>query len=54
MLVLEDQDPDEQDLVYYVGPNILALEKLYAFPPREFRLWIGPDSSSGLEGSFVL
>jgi coenzyme F420 biosynthesis associated uncharacterized protein len=26
--------------VYYVGPNILALEKRYAFPPREFRLWL--------------
>src|SRR6478735_34749 len=40
MLVLEDQDPDEQDLVYYVGPNILALEKRFSFPPREFRLWV--------------
>ena len=27
-------------LVYYVGPNILALEKRYAFRPRDFRLWI--------------
>jgi coenzyme F420 biosynthesis associated uncharacterized protein len=26
--------------VYYVGPNILALEKRFAFPPREFRLWL--------------
>ena len=26
--------------MYYVGPNVLALEKLYAFPPREFRLWL--------------
>ncbi len=39
-LLFEDQDPAEQDMVYYVGPNILALEKRYAFPPREFRLWI--------------
>jgi len=23
-----------------VGPNILALEKRFAFPPREFRLWL--------------
>jgi coenzyme F420 biosynthesis associated uncharacterized protein len=40
LLVVEDEHPDEQDLVYYVGPNILALEKRYAFAPREFRLWL--------------
>jgi coenzyme F420 biosynthesis associated uncharacterized protein len=40
LLVIEDENPADQDLVYYVGPNVLALEKLYAFPPREFRLWL--------------
>ncbi len=40
LLVIEDDKPEEQDLVYYVGPNIIALEKTYAFPPREFRLWL--------------
>jgi coenzyme F420 biosynthesis associated uncharacterized protein len=40
LLVIEDEDPDEQDVVYYVGPNVLALEKRFAFPPREFRLWL--------------
>ena len=40
LLILEDEQPEQQDLVYYVGPNILALEKRYAFPPREFRLWL--------------
>lgn len=40
MLVLEEESPEEQDVVYYVGPNILALEKRFAFPPREFRLWV--------------
>ena len=39
-----DDDPDGQptdaDLVYYVGPNVLALEKKFGFPPREFRLWL--------------
>ena len=40
LLVVEDEHPEEQDLVYYVGPNILALEKRYAFAPREFRLWL--------------
>lgn len=33
-------DESEQDVVYYVGPNVLALERRYGFPPREFRLWI--------------
>ena len=28
------------DVVYYVGPNILELERRYGFAPREFRLWI--------------
>jgi coenzyme F420 biosynthesis associated uncharacterized protein len=28
------------DAVYYVGPNVLSLEKRFAFRPRDFRLWI--------------
>jgi coenzyme F420 biosynthesis associated uncharacterized protein len=40
LLIIEDENPDDQDVVYYVGPNVLALEKRYAFPPREFRLWL--------------
>jgi coenzyme F420 biosynthesis associated uncharacterized protein len=40
LLVIEDEDADDQDLVYYVGPNVLALEKRYGFPPDEFRLWL--------------
>ena len=40
LLVVEDETPTDQDLVYYVGPNVLALEKRFAFPPREFRLWL--------------
>jgi coenzyme F420 biosynthesis associated uncharacterized protein len=39
-LLIEDEHPEDQDIVYYVGPNILALEKRFAFPPREFRLWL--------------
>jgi coenzyme F420 biosynthesis associated uncharacterized protein len=30
----------DDGIVYYVGPNVLALEKRYAFRPRDFRLWI--------------
>ena len=40
LLVVEDEDPLDQDIVYYVGPNILGLEKRFAFPPREFRHWL--------------
>ncbi len=40
LLVVEDEDADEQDLVYYVGPNVVAMERRYAFPPEEFRLWL--------------
>ena len=40
LLVLEEEDPEDQDLVYYVGPNILGLEKRHSFPPAEFRLWV--------------
>jgi coenzyme F420 biosynthesis associated uncharacterized protein len=41
LLVPEDPTaPGASDAVYYVGPNILALEKRYAFRPRDFRLWI--------------
>lgn len=40
LLVVDDHTAHEQDIVYYVGPNVLALEKRFAFPPREFRLWL--------------
>ena len=40
LLVLEEENPEDQDLVYYVGPNILGLEKRHGFPPDEFRLWV--------------
>ncbi len=29
-----------QDAVYFVGPNIVSLERRHGFNPREFRLWI--------------
>lgn len=40
LLIVDDDTAIDQDIVYYVGPNILALEKRFAFPPREFRLWL--------------
>jgi coenzyme F420 biosynthesis associated uncharacterized protein len=38
-MLVADGDSSE-DAVYYVGPNIVALERRYGFAPREFRLWI--------------
>ncbi len=40
LLVLEDEEPEDQDLVYYVGPNIAALEKRFGFDSQQFRLWV--------------
>lgn len=40
LLVIEDERPEDQDVVYYVGPNLLSLERRYAFPPEQFRLWV--------------
>ncbi len=40
LLLTEDFAADDQDLVYYVGPNVVALESRYGFPSRQFRLWL--------------
>lgn len=36
----EVEGPGEQDLVSYVGPNIVAVETQYGFAPSQFRLWL--------------
>ena len=40
LLITEDDNADEQDIVYYVAPNVLALENRYAFNSAQFRLWL--------------
>lgn len=44
LLLAEEADVAQAEApagaVYYVGPNVLSLERRYGFPPREFRLWI--------------
>jgi len=40
MLIIEDDRPEDQDMVYYVGPNVMALEHKHGFDPRQFRLWL--------------
>jgi len=39
-LLLTEESVEDQDIVYFVGPNILALERRHGFEPREFRLWL--------------
>jgi coenzyme F420 biosynthesis associated uncharacterized protein len=39
-LLIEDERPEDQDIVYYVGPNIIELEDRHGFQPRQFRLWL--------------
>lgn len=31
---------DDRDLIYFVGPNMLELERRHRFPKRDFRLWL--------------
>lgn len=40
LLIVEEENPLDQDIVYYVGPNVLQLEKTFAFPPEQFRMWL--------------
>ena len=39
-LLIDDQSTEDQDLVSYVGPNIVAVEEQYEFDPSQFRLWL--------------
>ena len=39
-LLLTEEMADDQDLLYYVGPNVTELESRHGFPPHEFRLWL--------------
>ncbi|MDA8048177.1 MAG: zinc-dependent metalloprotease [Actinomycetota bacterium] len=39
-LLIEEERPEEQDIVYYVGPNVVGVERKYGFAPSEFRLWL--------------
>ncbi len=39
-LLINDEVPEDQDLVSYVGPNVVAIEARYGFVPEQFRLWL--------------
>ena len=40
LLIDPDDRPEDQDWVYYVGPNISSIEQEFGFPSSEYRLWI--------------
>jgi coenzyme F420 biosynthesis associated uncharacterized protein len=39
-LLIQDESPEDQDLVYYVGPNVVSIEERHGFVPSQFRLWL--------------
>ncbi len=39
-LLLTEEMADDQDLLYYVGPNVVELEQRHGFDPEEFHLWL--------------
>jgi len=39
-LLIAEEAIEDQDIVYFVGPNVVALEQQHGFDPREFRLWL--------------
>ena len=32
--------PDDEGLIYFVGPNIVGVERKFSLPARQFRMWI--------------
>ena len=41
-LLLTEDAVEDQDLVYFVGPNVVALEQLHGFEPRAVPAVAGP------------
>lgn len=39
-VLLAEEAIEDQDLVYFVGPNLVQLELRHSFAPREFRMWL--------------
>jgi coenzyme F420 biosynthesis associated uncharacterized protein len=39
-LLLTEETAADQDVLYYVGPNVEELEERFGFAPKEFRLWL--------------
>lgn len=39
-LLITEELAEDQDVLYYVGPNVVSLEARFGFAPRQFRLWL--------------
>jgi coenzyme F420 biosynthesis associated uncharacterized protein len=39
-VLIGEESSDDQDVISYVGPNIVALEQRYGFDPTQFRTWL--------------
>ena len=39
-LLLTEEAVEDQDIVYFVGPNVVALEQRHGFDTHQFRLWL--------------
>jgi coenzyme F420 biosynthesis associated uncharacterized protein len=40
LLLTDGVDEENQDIVYFVGPNVAAIEERHGFEPAQFRLWL--------------
>jgi coenzyme F420 biosynthesis associated uncharacterized protein len=40
LFLTDGVDEENQDIVYFVGPNVAAIEARHGFDPAEFRLWL--------------
>ena len=40
LLLTDGVDEENQDIVYFVGPNVAGIEARHGFDPAEFRLWL--------------
>jgi coenzyme F420 biosynthesis associated uncharacterized protein len=40
LLLTDGVDEENQDVVYFVGPNVAGIEEKHGFDPAEFRLWL--------------
>jgi coenzyme F420 biosynthesis associated uncharacterized protein len=32
--------PDDDGVIYFIGPNLVEVERSFALPPRDFRMWV--------------
>jgi coenzyme F420 biosynthesis associated uncharacterized protein len=39
-VLVGEQPTDDEDVISYVGPNVVALEQRFDFDPEQFRLWL--------------